>query len=125
MDLPNAGYGENKSFQEIQSGAKLPTQATGSAGGGSGPAAQSFVGMGAPSQQPGIPVTDGADMGMGAGMEALGIRSPSGEDAEELRKYLPTLIDIAQRDDTLGNALARIAPAAGDQPLRAARSAGG
>jgi hypothetical protein len=40
-------------------------------------------------------------MGAGPGLEALGIRGASSADAEELRKYLPVLIDIAQRDDTL------------------------
>lgn len=100
MVLPDAGYGENQAFQEIQSGAKLPTD---SAPRGAAPASAppSFVGMGAPTQEPGTPVTAGAEMGAGPGLEALGIRGASQMDAEEIRKYLPTLIDIAQRDDTL------------------------
>lgn len=101
MELPNAGYGENKAFQEIQSGAKIPTDVAAGGGSASGAAPPSFVGMGAPSQEPGTPVTAGADMGAGPGLEALGIRGASQMDAEEIRKYLPTLIDIAQRDDTL------------------------
>jgi hypothetical protein len=57
--------------------------------------------MGAPSQEPGTPVTAGADMGAGPGLEALGIRGTASEDSDAIRRYLPTLIDIAQRDDTL------------------------
>lgn len=99
MDLPNANYGEGKDFREIQSGAKLPTDV--SQGGGQPQVAPSFTGLGAPSQQPETPVTSGAAMGNGPGLEALGIRGANTQDAEELRKYLPVLIDIAQRDDTL------------------------
>lgn len=100
MDLPNAAYGENKTFNELQSGAKLPSDSA-SAGAAPAPVPPSFVGLGAPSQEPGTPVTAGADMGAGPGLEALGIRGTTQDDAEEIRKYLPTLIDIAQRDDTL------------------------
>jgi hypothetical protein len=68
---------------------------------GSAPASP-IVPLGAPTQQPGTPVTAGAPMGAGPGPEALGLPSdPNGMDAQELRKYLPVLIDIAQRDDTL------------------------
>jgi len=100
MDLPNAQYGENASFREAQQGASLSSDSSASAGSSSA-SAPSFVGMGAPSQEPGTPVTAGADMGAGPGLEALGIRGAASEDSESLRKYLPTLIEIAQRDDTL------------------------
>ncbi len=72
--LPNAQYGENKDFQEIKSGAPMAS------GGGVpmdipallGSMAPNTVGLGEPSQQPDIPVTDGAALGEGRGEEALG-----------------------------------------------------
>lgn len=104
LDLPNAKYGEGKDFQSIEAGAKMATVNTGAAPSASGPATQaapSFTGLGAPTQQPDVPVTAGASQGPGPGMEALGIRGANTMDADELKRYLPTLIDIAQRDDTL------------------------
>jgi hypothetical protein len=101
MQLSDAGYGEQQAFQEIQSGAKMAN--TGSQAGpqsGSGQASP-IVGLGAPSQMPDEPVTAGAHYGPGAGPEALGIQSPTTRDADALKKYLPTLIEIADRDDTL------------------------
>ncbi len=100
MDLPDAQYGEGKAFREIQAGA--PMAGAGAAGvTGSAQAVPTFVGLGAPSQQPDTPVTSGASMGAGPGPEALGIIGANNADADELRKYMPILIDIAQRDDTL------------------------
>lgn len=101
MQLSNAGYGEQAAFQDIQSGAKMGNSGVSSAPAGGTGSASPIVGMGAPSQQPDVPVTAGADMGAGPGLEALGIRGANTQDAEALRKYLPTLMDIAQRDDTL------------------------
>lgn len=102
MDLPNAQYGENASFREIQGGASIPSsQSPSGPPGGAAPAGPPVVPLGAPSTEPGTPVTAGADMGAGPGMEALGLRGVQADDAEALRRYLPTLIDIAQRDDTL------------------------
>lgn len=101
-DLTDAAYGENKDFREIQAGAKM------SANGGSGSAPQGagfdlsqFTGLGAPSQQPGTPVTDGAEYGAGAGAGAVGSNvDVQTEDAQYLAKYLPNLIAIAESDDT-------------------------
>lgn len=92
MDIPDAAYGENKAFREIQSGAPMRTPQ---------PNPPQITPLGAPSGQPDVPVTDGAELGPGAGLEALGIsRTPNQEDAEYLRKYLPLFIDIAQKDNT-------------------------
>lgn len=74
--LPNANYGENKDYQEMKSGAPM-------AQGGSQAAPMNlqdmFGGMGqetiplnAESAMPGVPVTDGAASGAGAGTEAIG-----------------------------------------------------
>jgi hypothetical protein len=104
MALPNAKYGEGKDFQSIEQGAKMassPAAAAPSASTGSQSTAPSFTGMGAPTQQPNVPVTAGASQGAGPGPEAIGIRGANTQDADALKRYLPTLIDIAQRDDTL------------------------
>lgn len=100
MDLPNADYGENKTFREAQSGASLrpPTGGGGMAAGGGMP---SFTGLAEPSSMPDTPVTDGAASGPGAGLSALGIIiDPNRADAQHLSRYLPALINIANHDDT-------------------------
>jgi hypothetical protein len=101
MPLSDAAYGEQKTFREIQQGAPM-SSATPTAGrGGGGGNAISFTGLGESSQWPTVPVTDGAQYGPGAGMEALGQQvDPNRADAEWLRKYLPVLVSIADRDDT-------------------------
>jgi hypothetical protein len=96
MDLPNAQYGENADFQAAQSAGPLARQAEAGT-----PVPPSFIGLGEPTQDPGTPVTDGAAYGPGAGMEAISGPLPDTQDAQALKKYLPTLIDIAERDDTL------------------------
>ncbi len=69
--LPNAQYGENADFQEIKSGAPM---ASGGLDIGSlmGSMAPEAIGFGEPSTMDGVPVTDGADAGEGAGSEVLG-----------------------------------------------------
>lgn len=100
MDLPDAQYGENAAYQDIQSGAPLAQTPSGpSVPPPSSPA--SFVGLGESSQQPDTPVTAGADAGAGPGQDALGFAVPPDKaDATYLKKYLPTFIAMAERDDT-------------------------
>lgn len=102
MDIPDAGYGEQSNFRSIQSGAKMANQPqVPQSSQGSGQASP-IVGLGAPSQMPDVPVTAGSEYGAGPGPEALGLPQDLNQlDAQDLQKYLPTLIDIAQRDDTL------------------------
>lgn len=100
-DLPDAGYGEGREFRELQQSAPLAeAQRTSPAPAGPPVDLASIVGLGAPTTQPDVPVTSGAEYGAGPGMEALGIRSANALDAEHLRQYLPVLLDVAQRDDT-------------------------
>jgi len=97
MDLPNAQYGENADFQAAQSAGPLAQQAEAGT-----PMPPSFVGLGEPSQQPDVPVTDGAEYGPGQGQAAITNGPlPNTQDAQALKKYLPTLISIAESDDTL------------------------
>lgn len=102
MTLPNAQYGEAANFDQIQAGAAIPQ-----AGSLSAPTPQTLAGvtqgltpLSAPSQQPGTPVTDGAALGPGAGPSALNLPSQQQQNAQDFRRYLPVLLDRAQRDGT-------------------------
>lgn len=94
VKLPDAGYGEQKQFQEIQGGAPIAKQ--GAVGGSVGPQAPSTPppGLDAPSTNPGQPVTHGANAGSGPGQEALGLFNPddmAANDVSYLMRYLPQL----------------------------------
>jgi len=72
-NLPNAGYGENADFQDLRAGAPMASSPgvpsdIGSLMGAMRPEA---IGLGEPTSQPDVPVTDGAALGPGAGMEAI------------------------------------------------------
>jgi hypothetical protein len=56
----------------------------------------------APTQNPGEPVTSGAALGAGAGIEALGLNSAPTDEAfkAKLAMYMPVLSYIASREDT-------------------------
>lgn len=100
MNLPDAQYGEAATFAAAQQAGNMATdQSTAPAPGGGAPI--QFTGMGAPTTMPDVPVTAGAEYGAGPGMEAItqGL-SPKKMDAQHLQKYLPALIDIADREDT-------------------------
>lgn len=96
-DLPNADYGENATYKELQRGAPLaqsnPAATVGPTGGSS-----AVIPMGAPSGMPGVPVTDGAALGAGAGMEALGLVNQPQQDLSRLVPYLPVLEFMANQD---------------------------
>lgn len=94
--LPDAKYGEQANFQEIQSGADLagkPAQA---------PPAAALVPLGADTQRPDEPVTSGSPFGPGAGPAAAGIdtRDESKQDADSLAPLLPMLEYLANRPDS-------------------------
>jgi hypothetical protein len=96
MPLTDAAYGEQKTMQEIQGGAPM-AQVSGMPPQQAGPTGPPVVGMGEPSMQPDVPVTNGAQYGPGGGPEALGIENPLAADASYLAKYLPVL--LKQADD--------------------------
>ncbi len=97
-DLPDAAYGENATFKDLQRQALL-AQSPGATGamsaGGGGP---QVIPMGAASTMPGVPVTDGASLGAGAGMEALGIINQPQADLTRLVPYLPVLEFMANQE---------------------------
>jgi hypothetical protein len=97
--LPNAGYGEQADYQDQKSGAAVAQSPGGDASFASmfGDPSSRVVGLGEPSQQPGVPVTDGAALGAGAGEEALGLTDQKQADLESIIPYLPVLEFMANQ----------------------------
>jgi len=104
MSMPDAAYGEDATFRAAQQAG--PMAQVLQTGGTGAPAAAGapLTPMGAPSTQPGTPVTAGADAGPGPGSATLGLpmdlQSLSRQDAADLKRYLPLLIDIANKETT-------------------------
>lgn len=103
QQVPNAGYGEQKAYKQLQQDA--PMAASSGMPQGSmdfaslfGNPADRVIPMGAESSQPGTPVTDGAALGMGQGMAALGLGdSRSKQDMQNLASQLPVLEYMANQ----------------------------
>src|SRR5690242_15820020 len=92
-DLPNPDYGEGASYKALQQGAPMAGD-TGmpSLGDMLGATAPNVIGLGEPTTQPGVPVTDGASLGAGQGIAALGLQAPrSQEDLQNMANQLPVL----------------------------------
>lgn len=90
-DLPNPDYGEEKVYKEQQRAAPMAQgQQTPPMDFASlfGDASSRVVPMGADSQTS-SPVTDGAALGAGAGIESLGLSQNMGED--DLKTLIPSL----------------------------------
>ena len=90
MQIPDAAYGEQQAFQDIQGGAPMA--------GGAAPVAAPPVGMGAPTQRPGEPVTAGSDMGEGPGMGVLPGDQTMKSDMQMIGKYLPVFESMSASD---------------------------
>jgi len=101
-DLPDARYGENATYRELQQAA--PLAQTPSPGGSlttpSGGGAVLPIGFDAPTRYPDRPVTTGIPLGPGAGPEALNLRSPDQRDMDRLRHLLPALEVMASLPTT-------------------------
>lgn len=101
QDLPNAQYGENRDYVEQQQGAPLaqspsvPTAPSG-AGAGGGPAA-SVPGFGDATARPDEPVTEGAALGDGNGVEAMNFPNQRNEDYAGVSDALPFLSFMADQ----------------------------
>lgn len=96
QSLPNAGYGEQKAYQEQQGGAAM-SQSSPDFASMFGNPAERVVGLGEPTAQTGVPVTAGASMGAGPGMEALGLPDQQKIDLEALVPYLPVMEFMANQ----------------------------
>lgn len=83
MDLPNADYGEQSSFQALQSGAPLAADSGQPAGGAvQGPDLSQIVGLGQDTQRPGEDIMSGVGQG--------GI-DQSADDMAKKQAWLPVL----------------------------------
>lgn len=95
VKLPNAKYGEQKNFQEIQSGAPIAKQGAPAGTLGEAPIpTPPPPGLDAPTARPGEVVTSGADAGGGVGSDALGLldyNQLAANDLQYMQKYLPDL----------------------------------
>jgi hypothetical protein len=78
MVASGGAYGDRKAMEGIQSGAPLQ------GGGGQPPSPQDLIPFGAPTQNPGEPVTAGAALGPGVGPQAAGIASTSDATLDQL-----------------------------------------
>lgn len=102
--LPNADYGEQKAYKQLQQDAPMaaspgvpPAQGMDFASMFGNPADR-VVPLNAESSQPGVPVTDGAALGAGAGTDAMGFSKPrSQQDLQNLASQLPVLQFMANQ----------------------------
>jgi hypothetical protein len=94
-DLPDSQYGENIDYVGVQRAGAAAASAGGGGGMGSAPLPAPFT---APSTNPDVPITSGAEYGAGPGVGSLGL-TPSGnsEDAAALRKYYPVIVKVADK----------------------------
>src|SRR6266849_4621496 len=112
-NLPDAKYGEQKQFQSDQLGAPLaqvpnaptPPPASGASPGPVAPEPQppQTIPFSAPTNRPNEPVTAGAALGAGPGVEALGIlpEQVAAKDNVKLSTYLPVFEFMANQPDSL------------------------
>lgn len=97
-ELPDAEYGEAATYRDLQQSAPLG-QSPGAEGmPQENPYAGAVVPIDADSQNPNTPITDGAAMGEGVGMEALGITPQSQQDMQRWLPYLPVLEEMANQE---------------------------
>lgn len=93
--IPNAGYGEQKAYQEQQQGAPLAESNPAAAAGQAGPNIN-VVPFGDATQMPATPVTDGADAGAGMGLAGLGLDSPEAAASREDNRYAATMLPVLE-----------------------------
>lgn len=93
--VANGGpYGSRQEMESIQSGATMQ----GGGGGNTAPAGPTpaeMIPFGAPTQNPGEPVTAGADLGPGIGQQAAGIYNDSDATLQQLAPLVRSLEAVA------------------------------
>lgn len=97
-NLPDAGYGEQAAYQEQQAGAPMSKGSPGvDFNSLFGDPASRVTPLSAPTARPDTPVTDGAALGAGAGMEALALTDQKAEDLQSIVPYLPVMEFMANQ----------------------------
>lgn len=101
--LPNADYGEQAQYQEQLQAAPMAKDIGGAFSQMFGNPAGRVIGFGEPSQAPDVPVTDGAALGAGAGLEAI---TPVPEDPKlsQMRSWIPALEYMANQPNSSDSA---------------------
>lgn len=95
-EITGGSYGSAQEFQQQQSAAPLSPQQGSPGSTPSGPPVQPPVGLGEPSQNPGEPVTAGANAGLGPSALDAGIESQTDEELKQkLGPLVPTLMRMA------------------------------
>lgn len=99
MQLPDARYGEQAEYQEIQAGARMGSPSAAQAGPAAGVDPSGLTPLDAPTGRPNEPVTSGAPAGAGVGPEAIGLGpgATKAADLQQLRGYMPVLIAQANQ----------------------------
>lgn len=104
QSVPDAGYGEQKAYKQLQQDAPMAASQGMPSGGGMdfasmfGNPADQVIPLDADSAHPGTPVTDGAALGAGQGMDSLGLGiSRSRQDLQNLASQLPVLEFMANQ----------------------------
>jgi hypothetical protein len=95
--LPNADYGEQAQYQEQLQAA--PMAQFGDFSSMFGNPASRVIGFGEDSQSPDVPVTDGAALGEGAGMEAISA-PPADPKMQQLKAWIPALEWMANQPNS-------------------------
>jgi hypothetical protein len=90
MAMPDAAYGEQSEFQQLQGGAPMA----------GAPMTPPPIPMGAPTMRPGEPLTAGAPIGDGPGPEILPSNDPYSQDMQLIARYLPQFESMAAQEDT-------------------------
>ncbi len=96
--VPTGGdYGDATQLMGLQQAAPLAATSGGDTATPAGLAPPTGPAFGAPTEQPDTPVTNGADLGAGAGTEALGLTPPQDDDLQRLLRYLPVFEHMANQ----------------------------
>jgi hypothetical protein len=112
--LNNADYGEQKAYKQLQQDAPMAASPSVPSGQGMdfsslfGNAASRVIPIGQESGQPGVPVTNGASMGAGAGMDALGLQPVDAASQAEIKAWLPALEAMANNPNSSSSARALV-----------------
>lgn len=110
--IPNADYGEQKAYKQLQQNAPM-AQSSGQPQGVDfaslfGSPADRVIPIGAETGMPNTPVTDGAALGAGAGIDAMQFQNPDDQTRARLTAWLPALEFLSNRPDSSSSARALI-----------------
>lgn len=97
--VPSGGkYGERQELEQMQQAAPVSASPGGDVGAPQPvDITEGLIGLDAPTQMPDEPVTAGAAMGDGPGLEALGLPNEADQDLRRLVMYLPVFEHMANQ----------------------------